>query len=674
MDLFSEFQQAESTINTDSLPYENLKNEQKNGHFRQALTDCTSKIDSECPCHHMLYEDTYVLTGFSSGVLTPFSHIVGTHKNKVVIMSNKVEDTPLEVEGSPLNEAAVTVSERQQEVFQVSYKPPFTVVKRTWIATSFQIQQKYVYLTSKEPVLSESPTFSMLVDLGAKPIPIDTARYFCSMYAISCHGNKNAKDMPELWILCDNSSIKNTVAMGCTVETVDSSRQKLNIIEIQEGKPIVIPDSKSYSISLESNFNGRISLRKPFSDRKRQSYISCTYEFSPFVDDDNDDLFNSSSNPIFMEFIWNGVDACFSPPPVTAEAVLGVSVTPGYQFSPVLGVYAEIESLLHFSEIVIGARSWPSEEEDEEREDIILPSSPLSSKVGSFLDEASSQMFRAAEVSVISPTTELSPFQPREDLDFLGQLWIFARHITSSAELVEIFGLVFRAVLLGHVQPFIHPGNTGTIATLFRQSLSCASNDERSVIATKLQSLLTEGRALQCLVEIGVEKLQRDYLNFLTSNGLSTGNEVEVFFSCSELFEKCKNLCKLHYVLELAAVLVSFVTLPKSFVASFVKHIIQYYRETDFEKFTTTPLFQIPFPALSPALKNLVQFASTFKPSRMSASSEESNPKTGKLYREKILCTSDPLFKYMHCPNTPSSQNADTVMCTYHAFCQPCIL
>lgn len=245
----------------------------------------------------------------------------------------------------------------------------------------------------------------------------------------------------------------------------------------------------------------------------------------------------------------------------------------------------------------------------------------LASKVESFLEEAASPEFQPLEVTVISPTAGRNVYEPRTNLDFVERLWTFAKEVQSFDDLQEVFAMVFKAVLLGTVQPFLHRSSSSLLSSMFRQVLLCSHRDERQALAAQLQSLLSESKLLTCLVQAGVEKLQRDYRSFFVSSDLLTGSQLDQFFgSATDLNEQCCTLSKLHRVLELNAVALSFLNLPTSTLSSLTKVALEVYRTSSLSD--DSPIFLLPLPAYSPPLKSVVALCSNLSPSKWSHSSK----------------------------------------------------
>ncbi len=656
MDLFSELQQAETPETVKGAKIEQLKDPKNYQDFARVLIDSSSNVTNRQ--HHkpttITYDDEYLITGLPENTSTPFSNATGTTNKKTVVISKAIssikQDTNVSSNPAPLGEEDMAQG-----------RLPFITRHQRSVTVSNSIKQKAVYMTQDRPFVSEEPTSLSLIDLGAHPLSTSETRYLCSMYMLCCRDDDFLPDLPDLWILCQGK----ITCMGCCL---DENNRKISVYKIIDGHTIKVPDSDKYSISLDSDTfnNSRLSHKRFQSSKTTHKVVTSSYNFGPTTSISDDSLLLDSLSKgacVSLDFIWSGRDACFSSPPTIADTVINVSVTPGYGMSPVLAVFSEVTRLLELCKISTSGEFWESNS-DLEDEDVLecAKVDSLSGRVKSFLEDASSQMLKSLEASVISPTAGMSPFQPREDLDFLDQLWIFLRRVSSAEDLLECFGVIFKAIVVGRIQPFIHISKSSTLAILFRQWLSSRTSDERQVVASKLQCLLTEEKALACLMEIGIEKLQEDFVAFFSLNDLTTTSELDAFFDFSELQDQCHGLCCLQYVLELAAILSTFVALPLPSLSLFVRDALKYYLEFQFEEFTSSPIFKLHFPPMSAGSKTLISLASSLKPASWSVTEDRSDPLA--LCRRRMFCLENPMFQYL--PPSSSLTTEDTVLYLYN--------
>ena len=119
----------------------------------------------------------------------------------------------------------------------------------------------------------------------------------------------------------------------------------------------------------------------------------------------------------------------------------------------------------------------------------------------------------------------------RSDLDFTELLWGFLKETGSFKDLQISIGGVFRALRTYVFQPTVHKGNGTTIGKIAKTVLSLqrglfadGSGQAEATAALKemQQSLVSPVMLVNSVVEIGAEKLRRDYSSHLIREELCT--------------------------------------------------------------------------------------------------------------------------------------------------------
>ncbi len=476
-------------------------------------------------------------------------------------------------------------SERQLDPSISLSMDPVVVVESVHVHVGQSILPQSVTLSSSHPQTDSRLSDQIYSEPNADvslltPLSLDEGRYIASLYSLC----SSKTSLPSIWIVCSKEN-RNVVALGTSFI---NSTLFMYTISLKETIPL---DSKKDKFLCR--FDGRV-----FS----QYQIASSSETS-----------DSESGSIFVEFYWSEGDHPLCLPPESAHAIVKVSASPGYSFSPVSATYNEMCRLLEFCEILTGDSEWPLEESPTKED----PSIQLSKKIESFLNAVATPFTKELDATVISPTSENTIYETRKDLDFVEHLWIFAKDATSLAELKEIFADVFKALLLGRVQPFVHRTSSSVLASLLHQLLQCTSTEDRQALTPKFQSLLSHTKLLSTLVQIGLDKMKRDYRSFFISSDIATDNQLEDFFTSSSSqsqLAQCHRLCKLHCVLEINASLLSFLNLPSSVLSTLTKTALQVYKKNPFKSFSTTPTFNLPLPPHSSSLKLLISLCSKLHP------------------------------------------------------------
>ncbi|KAM4637454.1 protein zwilch homolog [Amazona ochrocephala] len=105
-----------------------------------------------------------------------------------------------------------------------------------------------------------------------------------------------------------------------------------------------------------------------------------------------------------------------------------------------------------------------------------------------------------------------SIFSERGDLDFAEQLWCKMKCVSSYQELIACFTLVLESRECGEIQPWIHHGSGSLLSKLIQQSYH-----------GKMEAVsLTGITPVQMLLEIGLDKMKKDYVSFFIGQELAT--------------------------------------------------------------------------------------------------------------------------------------------------------
>ena len=625
--------------------------------FCQLLSTLVQQVESDK--HHVsqstsLFIKEYSCTVFPPGTAIAVTHFTGPLKKTTVFISKRKCTSPQQQHGDESYELCVSMTESCEETtllnesVQDETETPSTsrlLVSREYVDIGQSLYNKRVFLTVSQPFYAgqaHSTTHSSVNGFESSLIPLslDNARYICSLYALG--SQRCDSPLPNIWVVCTNER-QRIASLGCSF---DAQERTLFNYTIYEDDPIV-----------ESQMNAKIvppTTARHGVPAQTHAYSEYVITTSPCTGD------NVVPGSVSVQFAWKDPDHLVSTPPESSEAVLRISTSPGYKFSPVLSTFNEVSTLLTLCKIASGQETWHSTESEE----IDASDQLVSSNVESFLEEVGSPLSQPLEVTVISPVSGSSVCEPRKDLDFVERLWMFAKHAASLEDLQQTFAAVFKSVLLGQVQPFIHRNSSSILATLLRQMLVCADSAERQLLAPKFQALIAETKILPCLVQLGIDKLKRDYCTFFIGADLATSDQLENFFNTkSSLLNQCLSLCNLHNVAELNASAMSFLDLPTAMLSSLTKTALDVYKDKDFNGFTTTPVFSLPLLAFSVPLKSLISLCTNLKPRLWILSqAAESDGCTVTVYGEQ------PMFQ---CSKTSDTTECEDIM--YYACRAQCI-
>lgn len=600
-----------------------------------------------------VFSETYRVSVLGVGCSTPFSSFVGQRDRPTVVISKhapKASELSLSVNDNSGNlEGLETIADHSSNYAEHDDPLPVTVQKT--VPVGQPLTNNRVYLTHSVPFYGgwsganiKSVTCATR-DRGLIPLPLDSARYICSLYSL---GTWKATDtLPDVWVVCERN-MRGVVALGCAY---DAPKRALLTFTVEDGGTGPRVDMKS---KLDKT---NVSAASVFSE---YDIISGSFEEN-----------GQPGGGFKMEFAWHDPDGMLSSPPRSSSGILKLSNKPGDPFSPVLFMFEELKSLYRLCEIAKGV-TWTAAKDSEE-EVLALSDKTISKEIEVFIEEIAHPLTQPADITVMSPTSDHMIYEPRTDLDFTERLWLFCRDVTSFDDLKLVFSEVFKAVLLGKVQPFVHRKSTSKLALLLRQFLLSPDGAGRQDAALKFQHLLvTEARLLLYLIQLGVEKIKRDYRSFLVGTDICSSEQFERFFepASSTPLAQCLELCKLHAVLELNVSIMRMLKLPTTILSSFTRAAMEVLvKDQDYQPFSPTPTFCIPLPAYSPALKSVAAMCSELSPTVWSlATNEQRKDRSDSLSVDVIyLIRNEPLFCYLQTSADPQDNEYHLYKCQCQA-------
>lgn len=596
-----------------------------------------------------VFLDEYKASVLQPRTSTPFSAFVGQQDRPTVVISKLASKTSGESPESV--NLSVNLDEELELLVDLrtssSLEDPLPVISQQEVLVGQPLESNRVYLTHSTPfyrgwlgTLIQNTTFAR--DRGLLPLPLGVARFITSLYSLGFR--KATRTLPDVWVLCERNP-RNIIALGCRCEGPGCP---LNVFTM-EG------DATPHANPRASVDNDKLSDASAFSE---YDIMRCSEEES------------RQSGEFKLQFSWNDPDGMFSPPPESSEAVLKLSCVPGDQFSPVLPMYEELQSLFRLCKILNGDVEWPACVDDEEI--LISAGNNTAEEVDAFIQEMAHPLTKPADITVMSPSTYHMIYEPRTDLDFTERLWLFCRDVSSFEELQLIFAEVFKALLLGKIQPFVHRKSFSKLATLLRQILLSPDRAalQDAALQLQFQLLLAEAQLLPCLVQLGIEKVRRDYQSFFVGTDICSAEQFERFFTPSSApLVQCLELCRTHSVLELDASIMKVLGLPTTTIlSSFTKAAMEVFKaDPHYQPFEPTPVFSLPLSAYSPALKSVVAMCSKLSPVTWCATVQQDGQA-----KDVHLLKNQPLFHYLledSVTNTPSSTK-DGCVYMHKCYCE----
>ncbi|XP_069481111.1 protein zwilch homolog isoform X3 [Ambystoma mexicanum] len=417
------------------------------------------------------------------------------------------------------------------------------------------------------------------------PLPVHKARQLLSSYTLAHNPNMNqlaigmpVSVLPPLWVRCDGSDPEGTCWLGA--EPIQASSNKVTGINFH------VVSCKGPSAEKLSFAN--LEELKQIHKRRHHSSATMTKGFAQY------DLFGSttvensiieSQSHVLVDFTWNTVDKILQKPPIASTATLNIQVESGDQKSPVYQLYKELDFLLVLAEgLKTGVTSWPEPVETRSAVELVQE---LLNDLKNKLDGVNNPIkieaedvksdIAAVEQAVQSFSTE------RGDLDFTEQLWCRMRQsVNSYQDVVDCFALVIQSLKYGDVQPWIHRGSSSSLSRLIQQSY------HGNMEAVSLVGLAP----IRMLLEIGLDKMKKDYINCFIGQELATLNYLDYFISTSvDLQEQVHRVRKLHHMLEIVVCCSIFLSMGHDNLFPLTQSCLKYYKENTWNE---KHVFQLP--------------------------------------------------------------------------------
>uniref|UniRef100_A0A8D2LTE3 Protein zwilch n=1 Tax=Varanus komodoensis TaxID=61221 RepID=A0A8D2LTE3_VARKO len=367
-------------------------------------------------------------------------------------------------------------------------------------------------------------------------LPISRARQLISFYTMSQNPNMNLTLvlLPPLWVRCDRSDLKQTIWLGAEPLSTGNKIIGINLYTVT-----CKVSKKKYSADLEE-------LKEMHRMRHHSSNVGFSFLSIPL----------QTSN-IYVDFAWNTVTKLLQTPSLTSAATLVRTPPPGCCCSTRVKL---LQNQGHLMVARTGLTDWPKPVGGK-------PAVELVQKLleGNFISTAAAL-----------PGSMKTLFSRRGDLDFVELLWCkMWGKVTSYAELVECFSQVMKAIQHGALQTWVHQGSSSLLSKLIKQSYY------GSVDTVPLRGVTP----VQMLLEIGVDKMKRDYVSYFV--GMS-----DYFMSTSvDLQEQIHRVQKLHHMLEIVDNCVELLKLEHESLIFLTQSCINYYKENPLNE---KHVFQLP--------------------------------------------------------------------------------
>ncbi|XP_009982052.1 PREDICTED: protein zwilch homolog [Tauraco erythrolophus] len=388
--------------------------------------------------------------------------------------------------------------------------------------------------------------------------------------------------LPPLWIRCDGSDPEHTCWLGAEPLKAGNKITGINFYMVTCDGPTA--DKTCFSNLEELKMAHKI---------KHHSSTVMTKGFAQYelirAAAIEDTIAESESN-IYVDITWNTVDKILETPPLISAATLNIALESGDPRSPVYQLYRELQFLLALAEgLKTGVTEWPEPLESESAVGLVQEFlTDLKKKLDGYCISGNNNETEKIKCDTAAVDSSIkSIFSERGDLDFAEQLWCKMRSVSSYQELIECFTLIIKSLERGEIQPWIHQGSSSLLSKLIQQSY----HGKMEVVS------LSGITPIQMLLEIGLDKMKKDYVSFFIGQELATLTYLDYFISTSvDLQEQVHRVQKLHHMLEIMVSCTVLLQFKHENLFPLTQICMKYYKENPLNE---KHVFQLPIrPAL----------------------------------------------------------------------------
>lgn len=445
-------------------------------------------------------------------------------------------------------------------------------------------------LQSEETAMSD---FSTGENVGPLALPVGKARQLIGLYTMAHNPNMThlkinlpVTALPPLWVRCDSSDPEGTCWLGAELITTNDSITGIVLYVVS------CKADKNYSVNLE-NLKNLHKKRHHLSTVTSRGFA----QYELFKSSALDDTITASQTAITLDISWSPVDEILQIPPLSSAATLNIKVESGEPRGPLNHLYRELKFLLVLADgLRTGVTEWLEPLEAKSAVELVQEFLNDLNKLDGFGDSTK----KDTEVETVKHDTAAVDrsvkrlFKARSDLDFAEQLWCkMSSSVISYQDLVKCFTLIIQSLQRGDIQPWLHSGSNSLLSKLIHQSYH-GTMDTVSLSGTT---------PVQMLLEIGLDKLKKDYISFFIGQELASLNHLEYFIAPSvDIQEQVYRVQKLHHILEILVSCMPFIKSQHELLFSLTQICIKYYKQNPLDE---QHIFQLP--VRPTAVKNLYQ-------------------------------------------------------------------
>lgn len=420
---------------------------------------------------------------------------------------------------------------------------------------------------------NDDDTNTLQTEMGPQPLSVIKARQLLSWYTLSQNASVSALDnnpaLRPLWLRCDMSDPAGTTWFGA--ETVCMGNKVSGV--------------KLYSVYCKGSTTDRsslITLDELKQEHKKRHHpssvvIKGSARFSLFGSTVVENTTIESQSSVTVDFKWSHVESILETPPLSSTANLNIKVASGDMRSPMYEMYRELEFLQTLADgLRTGETEWMEPLESMSAVNLTKAYIEELQSTGKSLQEQAANLTESSKLKAETDSSIHNSLLERGDLDFVEQLWVRMRKsVTSYQDIGDCLKLVIEALRYGDIKPWIHRDSSSSLSKLILQSYH-QQIDHVS---------LTGVTPVNMLLEMGLDKMRKDYINYLIGEELTTLNHLCYYLSTEvDLQEQVIRLRKLHHLLEIILTCSTFLGLPYDRLFLLTQSCLQHYKTQPYDE------------------------------------------------------------------------------------------
>ncbi|KAM4733833.1 protein zwilch homolog [Anableps anableps] len=408
---------------------------------------------------------------------------------------------------------------------------------------------------------------------GPQPLTVMKARQLLSLYTLSQNPDVSTVDnnpiLHPLWVRCDMCDPAGTAWFGAEPVCVAHKVTGIKLYSVTcKGSAV----EKKSLVTLEE-------LKQVHKNRHHSSSmgIKGSAKFSLFGSTVVENTTIESQSNVTVDFKWSHVESILEIPPLSSTATLNIKVVCGDMRSPMFEMYRELEFLQTLADgLKTGETEWMEPVESTSAVNLTKAYLEELRNMGKTLQDQSAKTAETQKLKQETDPSIFNSFLERGDLDFAEQLWVRMRKsVTSYQDIGDCLKLVVEALRYGDIKPWIHRDSSSSLSKLILQSYH-QQIDHVS---------LTGITPVTMLLEVGLDKMRKDYINYLIGEELTTLNHLCYYLSTEvDLQEQVIRLRKLHHLLEIIATCGMFLGLPYDRLFVLTQSCLNHYKTSTYNE------------------------------------------------------------------------------------------